>query len=306
MNGLKKFLAILFAAVMFLPVIALPASAESMGAMIYTPPAEYDDLVTYDSDYHLYYYYEDDEWMNEFINEQISVETYASSMNSLHDISEQDWAAGSPRVGDPDIENYNVSAFFVQINGQEYIEIDESYDYVHGGSGKDVTLFYIDGIGNMYEYSYWSFDPSLPHFAAFNNMISSVNYQAPASAGGTIRIYVNGSEVFPDAAPVIKNDRTLVPIRAVAEALGYSVSWDAPNKCVTMSKPGFDIQVMIGSTSITTYYNGQPQYGYMDVVAEIIQNRTFIPLRAVAEAMGCEVSWDGTERSVYIYSGGEG
>ena len=304
MNGLKKILAILFAAVMFLSVTALPASAESMGAMIYTPPAGYNDLAGHESNYHVYHYYANGGWLNEIIG----VETFATSMKSLHDISEQDWAAYVSKEGDyDDIANYNISAFFVQINGQEYVEIDESFDFVDDSdSRKDVTLFYIDGIGNMYEYSYWSYDPSLPHFAAFNNMISSVNYQAPASAGGTIRIYVNGSEVFPDAAPVIKNDRTLVPIRAVAEALGYSVSWDAPNKCVTMSKPGFDIQVMIGSTSITTYYNGQPQYGYMDVVAEIIQDRTFIPLRAVAEAMGCEVSWDGTERSVYIYSGGEG
>ena len=303
MNGLKKFLASLFAAVMFLSVIALPASAESMGAMIYTPPAGYNDLAGHESNYHVYHYYANGGWLNEIIG----VETFATSMKSLHDMSEQDWAAAMSKAGDFDITNYNISAFFVQINGQEYVEIDESFDFVDDGdSRKDVTLFYIDGIGNMYEYSYWSYDPSLPHFAAFNNMISSVNYQSPASAGGTIRIYVNGSEVFPDAAPVIKNDRTLVPIRAVAEALGYSVSWDAPNKCVTMSKPGFDIQVMIGSTSITSYYFSQPQYGYMDVVAEIIQNRTFIPLRAVAEAMGCEVSWDGTERSVYIYSGGEG
>ena len=303
MNGLKKFLAILFAAVMFLPGIALPASAESMGAMTYTPPAEYDDLAEHDSDYHLYHYYANGGWLNDLIG----VETFATSMKSLHDMSEQDWAAYVSKAGYFDNANYNISAFFVQINGQEYVEIDESFDFVDDGdSRKDVTLIYIDGIGNMYEYSYWSYDPSLPHFAAFNNMISSVNYQAPASAGGTIRIYVNGSEVFPDAAPVIKNDRILIPIRAVAEALGYSVSWDAPNKCVTMSKPGFDIQVMIGSTSITSYYFGQPQYGYMDVVAEIIQDRTFVPLRAVAEAMGCEVSWDGTERSVYIYSGGEG
>ena len=303
MNGLKKFLASLFAAVMFLSVIALPASAESMGAMSYTPPAGYNDLAGHESNYHVYHYYANGGWLNEIIG----VETFATSMKSLHDMSEQDWAAAMSKAGDFDITNYNISAFFVQINGQEYVEIDESFDFVDDGdSRKDVTLFYIDGIGNMYEYSYWSYDPSLPHFAAFNNMISSVNYQAPASAGGTIRIYVNGSEVFPDAAPVIKNDRTLVPIRAVAEVLGYSVSWDAPNKCVTMSKPGFDIQVMIGSTSITSYYFSQPQYGYMDVVAEIIQNRTFIPLRAVAEAMGCEVSWDGTERSVYIYSGGEG
>ena len=304
MNGLKKILAILFAAVMFLSVTALPASAESMGAMIYTPPAGYNDLAGHESNYHVYHYYANGGWLNEIIG----VETFATSMKSLHDISEQDWAAYVSKEGDyDDIANYNISAFFVQINGQEYVEIDESFDFVDDSdSRKDVTLFYIDGIGNMYEYSYWSYDPSLPHFAAFNNMISSVNYQAPASAGGTIRIYVNGSEVFPDAAPVIKNDRTLVPIRAVAEVLGYSVSWDAPNKCVTMSKPGFDIQVMIGSTSITSYYFSQPQYGYMDVVAEIIQDRTFIPLRAVAEAMGCEVSWDGTERSVYIYSGGEG
>lgn len=301
MKGLKKILAILFAAVMFLPVIALPASAESMGAMIYTPPTEYNDLAGHDSDYHLYHYYANGGWLNEVI----SVETFATSMKSLHDMSEQDWAAAMSKAGDFDIANYNISAFFVQINGREYVEIDESFDYVDDGdSRKDVTLFYIDGIGNMYKYIYWSYDPSLPHFAAFNNMISSVNYQAPASAGGTIRIYVNGSEVFPDAAPVIKNDRTLIPIRAVAEVLGYSVSWDAPNKCVTVSKPGVDIQVMIGSTSITSYYFGQPQYGYMDVVAEIIQDRTFIPLRAVAEAMGCEVRWDGTERSVYIYSGG--
>ena len=48
-------------------------------------------------------------------------------------------------------------------------------------------------------------------------------------APGEIKIYVNGSRIYPDSAPVIVSGRTLVPIRAVAEALGYKVSWD-PNQ----------------------------------------------------------------------------
>ncbi|MBQ3463874.1 MAG: copper amine oxidase N-terminal domain-containing protein, partial [Clostridia bacterium] len=123
----------------------------------------------------------------------------------------------------------------------------------------------------------------------------------------TIKISVNGSRVYPDSDPVIINDRTMVPIRAVAEAMGFSVGWDAPSQCVTMTQGNFDVQVMIGSTWITKYLNGQvSEYGQTDVVPQIINDRTYLPLRAVGEALGATVDWDGNTRSVYITDGSVG
>ena len=111
-----------------------------------------------------------------------------------------------------------------------------------------------------------------------------------------IKIYVNGAQIMPDTNPVLINDRTMVPIRAIAEKLGYSVSWFGESQTVSMQKGSDLIQLSIGSNSL--YHNS---YNIIiDVAPLIYDDRTYLPVRAVAEAMGCKVDWNGPERAVYI------
>ncbi|MDY4975947.1 MAG: stalk domain-containing protein [Clostridia bacterium] len=88
--------------------------------------------------------------------------------------------------------------------------------------------------------------------------------------------------------PTEYNGRTLVPIRFVAESLGAQVEWNGKNQLVTIEKGNSVVSLIIGSQSITV--NGEIRE--LDTAAIQKNNRTLVPLRAVAEAFGQEVLWD--------------
>ncbi len=112
-----------------------------------------------------------------------------------------------------------------------------------------------------------------------------------------IRVIVNGDEVvFPDQKPAIVNDRTLVPLRAIFEALKAEVEWDDETKTVT-SKKG-DISVSLAIDSDRLYQNGQEKI--LDVPAQIMNGRTMVPVRAISEAFQCQVGWDQNTRTVTV------
>lgn len=113
-----------------------------------------------------------------------------------------------------------------------------------------------------------------------------------------IRIVLDGKELSLDQAPVIQNDRTMVPFRAVLEALGASVEWDAENQRVTAEKNGTQIQLTIGSANALV----NDTVCELDTPALILNDRTLIPVRFVAEQLGLTVEWQEAERTVNIIS----
>ena len=111
-----------------------------------------------------------------------------------------------------------------------------------------------------------------------------------------IRIIINGQLVALDVAPVIINDRTMVPFRAIFEAFGMDVEWDSDVNTAIGISEGFRIELPIGV--YTAYINGEREY--LDTPAIIHDDRTLVPLRFVAESIGAEVVWDGTSRVIRI------
>lgn len=109
-------------------------------------------------------------------------------------------------------------------------------------------------------------------------------------------IIVNDHIVFSDVAPYIKNSRTYVPIRFIAEELGFDVKWDAKTKKVSMSGGKSTVELTIGSK--TMLVNGKKVK--LDAPAEIKDQRTFVPLRAIAEAFGKKVEYSNDYRAVCI------
>ncbi|NPV88098.1 copper amine oxidase N-terminal domain-containing protein [Coprothermobacteraceae bacterium] len=105
---------------------------------------------------------------------------------------------------------------------------------------------------------------------------------------------MNGQIKFWDAAPYIKNGRTMVPLRALAEALGFQVGWDGATKTVSIWKadqnPAVDTPYIMLQIGTTTAKVGSALYE-LDVAAEIVNNRTMVPLRFVAENLGYTVQW---------------
>lgn len=109
-------------------------------------------------------------------------------------------------------------------------------------------------------------------------------------------IIVNDHIVFSDVAPYIKNSRTYVPIRFIAEELGFDVKWDSKTKKVTMTDGKSTVEVTIGSKFMLV--NGKKVT--LDAPAEIKDQRTFVPLRAIAEAFGKKVEYSNDYRAVCI------
>ncbi|MFR6480328.1 MAG: stalk domain-containing protein [Anaerotignum faecicola] len=106
---------------------------------------------------------------------------------------------------------------------------------------------------------------------------------------GSKTMFVNGKAYEKDAAPVIMNDRTLVPIRFVTESLGGTVAWNAETKEVTLVIDGKEIKMTIGKTI--------EKYG---VALVIIDSRTFVPVRFVADELGATTAWNAETKTVTI------
>lgn len=105
-----------------------------------------------------------------------------------------------------------------------------------------------------------------------------------------IEIYLNSAIInFPDQQPIILNNRTMIPIRAVSESLGWNVSWG--ENVVTITNNSHTLILYIGKN----YYTIDSVKKTLDVPAQIMNNRTMVPIRFVAEAFGYNVGYDGSE-----------
>ena len=96
--------------------------------------------------------------------------------------------------------------------------------------------------------------------------------------------------------PYIKHDRTLVPMRAIFEALGAEVSWDDATKTAIGVKDGIEVKITIGENVL--YKNGEVIE--LDCAAEITNDRTMVPVRAIGEAFGCTVTWNNEMKTVEV------
>lgn len=106
----------------------------------------------------------------------------------------------------------------------------------------------------------------------------------------------NGQTSQMDVAPTIVNDRTMVPVRFIAEALGGTVDWSEEQQTAYVAYQESLVEVPIQSAVI--HVNGEAVT--IDTPSQIIGDRTMIPLRAVAEGLGLDVSYDAATRTITI------
>ncbi len=124
-------------------------------------------------------------------------------------------------------------------------------------------------------YSYWSF------YLEQRNLIS---------------VYLDGGVLLMDTLPQVKEQRIMVPIRAIAEALGADVEWVPDSNQVVLTRAGSTVVMTLDST--IAMVDGKPVK--MDVAPYADQNRSYIPVRYVSEFFGQTVSWNQDSRRVDI------
>jgi hypothetical protein len=112
---------------------------------------------------------------------------------------------------------------------------------------------------------------------------------------------VNGVSRTLDSPPVIKNGRTLVPIRAIIESLGGTVGWEGTSRKATVTLGGSTIELWIGKSIARVNGVSAPiDSTNTKVVPEIISSRTMLPLRFISENLGCTVLWTDATKTIMI------
>ncbi|NLI13445.1 MAG: hypothetical protein GX425_12635 [Peptococcaceae bacterium] len=127
----------------------------------------------------------------------------------------------------------------------------------------------------------------------FINGISLLN---PEIAKADISVLVHGNKLVTDTEPVIISGRTLVPLRAIFEALGATVQWDGKTKTIAAIKENISIILQIDNR--TAQVNNLTIE--LDTPATILNSRTMVPVRFIAESLGEKVSWNEQTQTVIV------
>ena len=200
------------------------------------------------------------------------------------------YAAGMEDIPDPPFRA-NVQAYKLRDDGsyepyEDYVTLMTGSvdDWPLGksilGEGDVAGLLLLSGFGERYV------------------RLGEAEAPAPAAPNG-VSVSIRGEAVnWTDAEPFIdENNRTMVPLRAVAEALGLTVSWDGSAREASFTDGQRTIVFPIGSTQARLEDGSTVQ---MDTAAVIVNNRTFAPIRYLAVHFGYTVDWDKTTRTVLI------
>ena len=115
-------------------------------------------------------------------------------------------------------------------------------------------------------------------------------------ANDSINVTLNGETLVFDVAPQLIDNRTMVPLRKIFEAMGAVVDWNNDTQTVTATKGDKIVIATINSKNV--YISGETKT--LDVPPMIINDRTLVPVRFVAESFGANVNWDEVTKTVVI------
>ena len=211
---------------------------------------------------------------------------------------------------------------FTDINGKYYVFEDNmrpawscdyniglvqetQVDYTYVGNENGTYEF---GDDNTYFYTIFSDDANYYFAKASISMFddngyalmkyNGKQYVVKLKRGFIPTVFYNGEKIKFDQIPVIENGRTLVPLRAIFEKLGADVEWDEDTQTVIATKNDTKISLTIDNTVASK--NGENVT--LDVPAKIVNGRTLVPVRFVADCFGVDVGWDGTMQRVSLTS----
>lgn len=192
-------------------------------------------------------------------------------------------ATRSPRgMNDLDVISFRTSGWGIEIEGGTEAYIDQFYFYVDEEFKATVEAREWEDANTNLKYKNAS---AYGDFTKIQNAVC-LYLDHPYGLSNTKRVAIDPDN--PDVVPFTENYRTLVPVRFISEQLGADVSYDMATQKVTIKKDSDVIELTLGSNKI--YKNGVETE--IDVSANAYNNRTFVPLRACAEALGKEVFWD--------------
>ncbi len=116
-----------------------------------------------------------------------------------------------------------------------------------------------------------------------------------------VTVVIDGQTIqFPTQDPVIVEERTLVPMRTIFEALGAEVDWQKTDGVQTITATTEDTIINMTIDSKEYFVNGEGKE--LDVPPQLMNDKTMVPIRAISESLGCYVGWDQDSKTVIIQS----
>lgn len=229
------------------------------------------------------------------INVLADGELYEFNLNGF------DYVFGYGMILDESPVSGNSTLYIKGYNGSQLVDITS----LPGGVPDGLYVRDIMSVSELDSYNNWEVhkDEYLEinksrtnSFLYFYDPNTTVEVKAENSNGASEFIH------FSDQTPIIANDRTLLPIRAIAEHYGWGVEWNEETQCVTIENESVKILIYIGdryNMRVITA-DGSENSITLDVPALILNGRTMLPVRAVAEAMGVTVDWNQDEQCVIL------
>ncbi len=162
----------------------------------------------------------------------------------------------------------------------------------------NITIEATDKAGNIFKKEYWVVFVKPGKNNKLSNKIITLQIGNPF-------ITINGTKRKIDAQnskPIIKNNRTLIPIRSLIEALGGTISWNGKTREVTIQLNGNTIVLTIDkSTALVNGIKTPIDPKNSKVTPIIINGRTYLPLRFIVEHLGCTVDWNPATKTITVY-----
>ena len=172
----------------------------------------------------------------------------------------------------------------------------------YGGKVNEEQLALANGYKDAtYTLNYAGVTPTEATLALFTTVNASVGTTVKLTIGSTTA-YINGEAQMLDAAPINRNNRTMLPVRFLANAFGVEndgIKWDAATRTATLTNSEVTIVVTIDAPSMTV--NGETVA--LDSPAIIESNRTYLPVRAIANALGVSnenIAWDASTNTATL------
>ena len=182
-----------------------------------------------------------------------------------------------------------------------------SYIHVYDDTVNKVD-YYVDGVykGSSFEMPF-NVNVNLQNVTSGNHTLKGVattskgkilekEYPIVIQGNDSVNVKVENSDLLFDVPPVTHLGRTMVPLRAIFEALGATVEWNDETSTVTSVKNDKNISLTVGDNVLYVNDNAIS----LDVPAMVVDGRTLVPVRAVSESLDCKVGWDDITQTVNI------